>query len=164
MRPGILYDVDALAHLRRKLDNGEIRVEVGERMLAEFRAAPHNPPLSYDEAWWRATHPRPPRIVFHTAPCDRRASIARDGLRVSQPGQGGSWTTNKAICDVLQASQPSGVYVAREPDRRGMWAHWPTWDVWSVDRGELPWAHDPLNPECWLLTVDVPAASLMLVS
>jgi hypothetical protein len=81
---------------------------------------------------------------------------------VSQPGDGGSWAPNKAICRMLQAEQPPGVYVCAEPDRRGMWAHWPSWDVWRIDRGALPWAHDELNPECWRLCAPVPAERLEL--
>lgn len=160
MRPGVLYADDALAHLRRKLDAGEISVSVGERMLAEFRGAPHNPPLSYDEAWWRAMHPQPPEVAHHTAPPAARESIRAEGLRASQPGEGGSWAPNKEICRMLQASQPPGVYVCREPDWRGAWAHWPVWDVWAVRLGDLPWEHDQLNPECWRICAPVPAENI----
>jgi hypothetical protein len=162
--PGVLYGDDALAHLRRKLDAGEIALPFAERMLAALRAAPHNPPMSYDEARWHAAHPPLPTVVYHTAPRSARESIQREGLRVSQPGEGGSWAPNKAICRMLQSEQPPGVYVCREPDYLGVWAHWPRWDVWQISVVGLSYEHDALNPECWRLTTAVASERLLLVS
>lgn len=52
------------------------------------------------------------------------------------------------------------LYAQAAPDTRGVWAHWPTWDVWEVATSGR-WSHDPLNPECWVLPT-VPAAEVRL--
>jgi hypothetical protein len=150
---------DIRRHVTLKRDLGELREGVAARMLAALDAgdAP-----DYQLLLRAAMFPDPPATVFHTAPASWRGEIATTGLRVSQPGQGGSWAPNKAICVMLQAAQPPGVYVCAAPDLRGVWSHWPAWDVWAVQRRSLPWAHDKLNPGCWSLRADVPPDAIRL--
>jgi hypothetical protein len=146
-------------HITFKRASHELPDRVADRMLAALDAGadPNYPALLR-----AAMFPPPPAVVFHTAPPVKRQEILTDGLRVSQPGEGGSWAPNKPICRMLQAAQPPGVYVAADPDERGVWSHWPTWDIWAVSLGELPWRHDELNPGCWSITVDAPAAAVVL--
>lgn len=150
---------DIRRHVGLKLAMYELAPEVAGRMLAalDAGAAP-----DYAALWQAALFPDPPPVVYHTAPPFRRAVIAAGGLTVCRPGQGGAWAARKDLCRVLQAAQPPGVYVTRDPDARGIFAHWPAWDVWEVCRGDLPWRPDRLNPGCWSLAADVPAAQARL--
>lgn len=158
--PGPLDTVeDIRRHVMLKRDLWELRPEVAARMLAALDAGA---PPDYQALLHAAMFPDPPAVVYHTAPASRRDQIAATGLRVSQPGQGGSWAPTKAVCVMLQAAQPPGVYVGAAPDLRGVWSHWPAWDVWAVRRGPLPWAHDKLNPGCWSLRADVSPDAIRL--
>jgi hypothetical protein len=147
---------DIRRHVGVKLAGYELRPEVAARMLAALDAGapPDWPALEYAATW-----PPPPPVVYHTAPATARAAIGRRGLAPCQPGQGGNWAPRPGtLCVALQAGQPPGVYVCPEPDTRGVWAHWPAWDVWAVARGGLPWRPDRLNLGCWSLAVAVPPA------
>jgi hypothetical protein len=148
---------DIRRHIGFKLGAHELPEPVAQRMLAALDAGAG---ADYAALLHAATFTEPPAVVYHTAPVARRAIIRTGGLAVCQPGQGGSWAPNKEICVMLQASQPPGVYLTREPDRRGIFAHWPAWDVWEVRRLGLPWRHDCLNPGCWSLKEDVPACQV----
>ncbi len=97
------------------------------------------------------------RRFIHTASRSARQSIEAGGLRVSHPGKSEHWMATQLLCISLQSMQGPGVYVGRDPDWRGIWSHWPKWDVWSISLGELPWEHDKLNPGCWRVTESVPS-------
>jgi len=146
-------------HIGFKLGSHELRRDVAEHMLSALDdgAAP-----DYQALLRAAMFPDPPDVLYHTAPTSQRETILAQGLRVSQPGEGGSWAPSKEICKMLQSSQPPGIYVTAEPDAIGVWAHWSAWDVWEVRREEIPWAHDELNPGCWSLRADVPPEALQL--
>jgi hypothetical protein len=146
-------------HIGFKLSSHELRAPVAEHMLAalDAGAAP-----DYQALLRAAMFPDPPTIIYHTAPVAQREAILIHGLKVSQPGAGGSWAPNKELCRMLQGAQPPGIYACAEPDAIGVWAHWAAWDVWEVRRGDITWAHDDLNPGCWSLRADVPPEALSL--
>jgi hypothetical protein len=150
---------DKRRHIGLKLACNEMRPEVAARMLAALDAGSL---LSYAALLHDATFIDPPRVLYHTAPPFRTGIIAAGGLKMCQPGQGGAWAPYRELCKMLRASQPPGVYVAAEPDVRGIYAHWQTWDVWQVTRGNWPWEHDHVSLGCWSLSVDVPACSVRL--
>ena len=157
---GLLDTADEIRrHVGVKLAAYEIRPEVAERMLAALDSGADP---DYAALFHAATHPEPPARVYHTAPRSARESILRRGLEASQPGRGGSWAPYREVCVRLQAAQPPGVYVAAQPDRRGVWAHWPEWDVWEVDLAGLLWAHDALNPGCWSVPASIPPDCIRL--
>lgn len=152
---------DMRRHVTIKRAMYELTGEVADRMLAlldTFGAVTDYPSLL--EA---AMFPDPPAVLYHTAPVPGRGGITAGGLAVCQPGRGGSWAPRPGtLCVALQAGQPPGVYVTAGPDERGVWAHWPAWDVWEVRRCGLPWRHDRLNPGCWSLAAGVPAGQVRL--
>src|SRR4051794_15348453 len=126
--PGPLQSAaDVRRHIQFKASSFELKADVAERMLAALDVGAEP---DYGRLLRAAMFPDPPAVVYHTAPRTARESIRAQGLRASQPGDGGSWAPSKAICEMLQASQPPGVYVGAEPDVRGAWAHWAAWDVW----------------------------------
>lgn len=154
---------DALRHAKLKLSMGDIRPEAAaRRLVAALEATPARSSVDFAAMEYAARHPEPPPTVFHTAPTTARVSIECAGLRVSQPGAGGSWAPNKEICVMLQASQVPGIYVGAEPDLRGVWSHWSGWDVWAVRLDGLDWAHDGLNPGSFVIVEPVPASAVSL--
>lgn len=150
---------DVRHHVLYKRDSEHLDPEIAERMLAalDAGAAPNYARLLHE-----ATFIPPPPIVFHTGPPAGRDSILREGLRVSDPGQSEHWKVTAPDCIAIQAGQPAGIYVARDPDELGVWSHWPAWDVWAVVVRDLPWKHDELNPGCWVITAPVPPEQLTL--
>jgi hypothetical protein len=160
LAPPLATAADIRRHVAIKLAMYELDGEVAARMLAALDAGarPDYPALLFAATW-----PDPPPVVYHTAPVTRRDVISGGGLAVCQPGQGGNWAPRPGTpCVALQAGQPPGVYVTRDPDERGIWAHWPRWDVWEVRRRALPWRPDRLNPGCWSLAAHVPAGHVAL--
>lgn len=143
-------------HVRHKLGAGELPADVANRMLASVDAGALDYPAILQEARW----PTPPPLVFHTAPPSAHESILERGLRPCQPGTGGNWSPRGEWCELIQGGQPVGVYVGIEPDWRGMWSHWQEWDIWVVERADLPYVIDPINPGCYVLTAEVPSSHL----
>lgn len=137
-------------HIEYKTRVHELDPEVADRMLS---ALTHGASPDYAALLEQATFLPPPALCFHTAPVSARTSITRDGLL---PAAATNWGANAA-------GQPVGVYVAASPDTRGVWSHWDNWDVWAVDMSGLDWAHDRLNPGCWVLP-GVPAHQVTLHS
>lgn len=128
-------------HIIHKRDANELHRAVAERMLTALEA---NPTADYAQLYRDAVFMSPPRFVYHTSPVVNRDSILVRGLL---PGDGRrNWGRNAL-------SQPLGVYVAAEPDGRGIWAPLAvnTWDVWRADIQDLQWGHDTLNPGCWFV-------------
>ena len=155
----LITEEDVRRHIHFKLEARDLREDVGGRMLG---ALDDGAEPDYQVLLRRATFLDPPPILYHTAPVFKRGEILRDGLTVSQPGEGGPWAPQKALCLILQRAQPPGVYVGPSPDVVGIWAHWATWDVWEVTLGTMVWRHDELNPGCWSLVNDVAVDALRL--
>jgi hypothetical protein len=146
-------------HVTFKHAAGEMTDAVAQRMLEALDRG-DNP--RYAALLEQASFPPPPPVVFHTAPAAERAAIQRGGLEAQVPGK--AWVHDlDAASLAFEATQPKGVYVGAEPDTRGLWSHWAAWDVWEIRLGDLPWRHDRMNPGCWSIDVDVPAALLRLV-
>lgn len=139
-------------HIQFKASVGEVKPEIAERMLA---ALDDGADPDYQALLEAATFLPPPSTCFHTAALQYRDSILKDGLRARLPEAGDNWGS-------LALGQPQGVYVAAVPDEIGMWSSDPRWDVWEVDVSTLAWHHDRLNPGCWVLDDDVPAARVRL--
>jgi len=146
-------------HINFKLSSYELKAPLAEHMLAALDAGAVP---DYQALLRAAMFPDPPDILYHTAPTEQRDFILLHGLRVSQPGEGGSWAPNKELCKMLQSAQPPGIYACAEPDTIGVWAHWRAWDVWEIRREDVPWAHDELNPGCWSLRADIPPEATVL--
>ncbi len=144
-------------HILYKRDVRELDEEIAALMLAGLDA---DPGADYAALHRAAVFRDPPPVLYHTAPSFRRDVIAAGGLKACQPGQGGAWAPHAEICKMLRACQRPGVYVARKPDVIGLHAHWPAWDVWEVERLDLPWRHDLVSIGCWSLDEDVPAAQV----
>jgi len=155
----LLTSDDVRRHIGLKLAAHELPAPVAHRMLAALDGGAVPDYVALRES---ATFIDPPALVYHTAPTSDRRKIRGHGLIVCQPGKGGAWAPDREICKMLQAAQPPGVYVTAEPDSRGVFAHWPAWDVWEVRRLDLPWRHDRLNPGCWSLSQDVPEQQVRL--
>jgi hypothetical protein len=140
---------DVTRHIEFKTMMRELDAAVAERMLAALAAGAEP---DYAKLQHAATFIDPPRYCFHTADRAMRDAIATEGLR---PGNGTQNWGDKA------AGQPTGVYVAPQPDTHGMWSHAPEFDVWQVDVEGLNFQHDRLNPGCFILPA-VPADRLSL--
>jgi hypothetical protein len=142
---------DVRHHIEFKMSVRELKSDVGQRMLAALEGGAKPDYRTLHEA---ALFFDPPAVCFHTASADDRESILANGLL---PGDERNWNEYQRV-----ASQPKGVYLAAEPDLRGLWSHWPKWDVWAVDMSGLDWQHDRLNPGCWVVLGPVPVANLTL--
>lgn len=130
----VLDDAAAVRrHIEHKSAMRELHPDVAARMLSALDegAAP-----DYAALLEAATFLPPPTRVYHSTSVDKREQILSAGLR---PGTGENWG-DKAV------GQPEGVYVAPNPDERGIWSHWEEWDIWAIDMTDLSWTHDRLNP------------------
>lgn len=156
MKPPLSTAGDIRRHVELKLALGELREPVVQRLL---EALDRGDDPVYTALLEAATFPPPPPVVYHTASTGIREQVLRAGLEARQPGPAGNWP--QAI-HWLEEKQPPGVYVAAEPDRIGVFAHWESWDVWEVRLGDLPWQHDRVNPGCWSLDKNVPAGQVRL--
>ncbi|HEV7805489.1 MAG TPA: hypothetical protein VGO80_06710 [Solirubrobacteraceae bacterium] len=154
----------ARQHAEHKVRSGQTKPPIAGRLLALLDREP-GPIVDYYALLLAATFPDPPPVVFHTAAPAGRESIREEGLRTSDPGQSEHWAVpiGREMCVIMQGWQPHGVYVGAQPDIRGVWSHWPTWDIWRIERRDLPWQHDELNPGCWVLTAHVPTSSIELL-
>lgn len=141
---------DLRLHIEFKMSVRELPTPVGERML-ELLANGGTP--DYRVLHEAATFTDPPVRCFHTASVEDRDSISANGLL---PGDERNWNQYQRV-----SSQPKGVYVAPDPDLRGVWSHWDSWDVWEVNMEGLTWEHDRLNPGCWVVK-SVPVDRLTL--
>jgi len=104
-----------------------------------------------------AKWPGLPNPAYHTTSRALRSTIFLNGLRMWMP-QNGNWS--RLICE---ADQPTGVYVAPDPDEHGVWSHWgDDFDVWVIDTTDLPHTPDLLNPGSYCITTDVPETRLTL--
>lgn len=150
---------DVRRHVLFKRDGERsLAPEIADHMVAALDdgAEPDYQTLLLSARW-----PSPPPFAFHTAPRDARDSITAAGLRVTPPGSDhtdSAWPDPFGVC----ASQMAGVYVAERPDVNGRWSRWARWDVWRVAVTGLPWAPDPLNPRCWVVTTDIAADRVRL--
>jgi hypothetical protein len=145
-------------HIAYKRDGERtLPAEVAQRMLdaLDAGAEPDYQKLLAAARW---TEPGPQ--VFHTAPASERAVIGSGGLEARDPNENPRWGDGAR-------GQAVGVYVAAEPDERGIWAETLDWDVWALDTSALAdlgldLERDPINPGCWFIASDVPAEAIAL--
>lgn len=140
-----------LNHIQYKVNVGELKYEIAEKMVASIR---DGGPQDYRKLYIAAVRLPLPSEVYHSAPREFRAQIAAEGLRMALPSDG-PWNMNAA-------AQPRAVYAAPEPDRIGLWALTEEWDIWEIDTGGLLWQHDDLNVGCYAILRDIPAGRIRL--
>lgn len=152
---------DLRRHIEIKVATRSITPQLGAEMQ---RLADDGYSLDYEVLKRRALYgAEAPRVAYHTAPATAREAIRREGLLARRPAQH-NWAEALEEEYVMVCDQPAGVYITRTPDRRGVWSHWPAWDVWAFATEGLTVVHDVLNPGCWMVTEDVHPGRLRLVA
>lgn len=126
---------DVVRHIHFKRDSERtLDADVAQRMLA---ALDQGAEPDYRALYLKALWPDP-YVGYHTASIGARDSIRSLGLLAGRPHLG-----NWEAYDV--EFQPRGVYLGPLPDYGGRYAHWPSWDIWSVDLTGLDLEWDTVN-------------------